>query len=44
LVFLNFPDNVRGAATPAGEPFGTRLETLYIALSLAPGDIDGKPF
>ena len=26
------------------KPFGARLETLYIALCVALGDIDGKPF
>ena len=36
--------NVHGAYAPASEPFGTRLETFYIALCVALGDIDGKPF
>src|SRR6202023_3661604 len=35
---------VQGAYAPASEPFGTRLETFYIALCVALGDIDGKPF
>jgi DNA-binding IclR family transcriptional regulator len=35
---------VHGAYAPAIEPFGTRLETFYIALCVALGDIDGKPF
>ena len=35
---------VHGAYAPASEPFGTRLETFYIALCAALGDIDGKPF
>jgi hypothetical protein len=35
---------VHGAYAPASEPFGTRLETFYIALCVALGDIDGKPF
>jgi hypothetical protein len=36
--------NVHGAYAPASEPFGTRLETFYVALCVALGDIDGKPF
>jgi DNA-binding IclR family transcriptional regulator len=35
---------VHGAYAPASEPFGTRLETFFIALCVALGDIDGKPF
>jgi hypothetical protein len=35
---------VHTAYAPAGEPFGTRLETFFIALCVALGDIDGKPF
>jgi DNA-binding IclR family transcriptional regulator len=35
---------VHGAYAPAHEPFGTRLETFFIALCVALGDIDGKPF
>jgi hypothetical protein len=35
---------VHGAYAPVSEPFGTRLETFYIALCVALGDIDGKPF
>ena len=35
---------VHGAYAPANEAFGTRLETFYIALCVALGDIDGKPF
>jgi biotin operon repressor len=29
---------------PVTEPFGTRLETLFVGLCVAIGDIDGKPF
>jgi hypothetical protein len=32
------------AYAPASELFGTRLETFYIALCVALGDIDDKPF
>jgi DNA-binding IclR family transcriptional regulator len=35
---------VHGAYAPASEPFDTRLETFYVALCVALGDIDGKPF
>jgi hypothetical protein len=35
---------VHGAYAPASERFGTRLETFYIALCVALGDIDDKPF
>jgi DNA-binding IclR family transcriptional regulator len=34
---------MHGAYAPAGEPFGTRLETFFIGLC-ALGDIDGRPF
>jgi hypothetical protein len=35
---------VHGTYAPAGEPFGTRLETFFIGLCVAVGDIEGKPF
>jgi hypothetical protein len=35
---------VHGAYAPVDEPFGTRIETLFIALCVAIGDMDGKPF
>ena len=35
---------VHGAYASASERFGTRLETFFIALCVALGDIDGKPF
>jgi DNA-binding IclR family transcriptional regulator len=35
---------VHGAYAPVSEPFGTRLETFFVALCVALGDIDGKPF
>ena len=35
---------VHRAYAPASEPFGTRLETFFIALCVALGYIDGKPF
>jgi DNA-binding IclR family transcriptional regulator len=35
---------VHGAYAPTNELFGTRLETFFIGLCVAVGDIDGKPF
>ena len=35
---------VHEAYAPASEPFGTRLETFFIAFCVALGDIGGKPF
>jgi hypothetical protein len=35
---------VHGTYAPVSEPFGTRLETFFIGLCVAIGDIDGKPF
>ena len=35
---------VHTAYAPASEPFGTRLETFFIGLCAALGQMDGKPF
>jgi hypothetical protein len=35
---------VHGAYAPVNEPFGTHIETFFIALCVAIGDMDGKPF
>ena len=35
---------VHGAYAPVTEPFGARLETFFIGLCVAVGDIDGKSF
>jgi hypothetical protein len=35
---------VHGTYAPVSEPFGARLETFFIGLCVAIGDIDGKPF
>jgi len=35
---------VHGAYAPVTEPFGTRLETFFIGLCVAVGDMEGKPF
>jgi hypothetical protein len=34
---------VHGAYSPVTEPFGARLETFFIGLCVAIGDMDGKP-
>jgi DNA-binding IclR family transcriptional regulator len=34
---------MHGAFAPAGEPFGTRMESFFIGLCIAIGDIDGTP-
>jgi DNA-binding IclR family transcriptional regulator len=35
---------VHGTYAPVSAPFGTRLETFFVGLCIAIGDIDGKPF
>jgi biotin operon repressor len=35
---------VQGAYAPADEPFGVRMETFFIGLCIAIGDIEGRPF
>ena len=35
---------VHGAYAPVNEPFGTRIETFFIAGCVAIGDLEGKPF
>jgi hypothetical protein len=36
--------NLHSSNAPATEPFGDRLETLFVGLCVALGQIDGKPF
>jgi DNA-binding IclR family transcriptional regulator len=36
--------SVHGAYAPPSEPFGSRLETFFIGLCLALGDLEGRPF
>jgi hypothetical protein len=43
-LMIDMMRTVHGAYAPANEPFGTRLETFFIALCVALGDIDGRPF
>jgi biotin operon repressor len=43
-LMIDLMQTVHGAYAPVSEPFGTRLETFFIGLCVAIGDIDGKPF
>ena len=43
-LMIDIMRTVHGAYAPASEPFGARLETFFIALCIAVGDLDGKPF
>ncbi len=43
-LMIDIMRTVHGAYAPVNEPFGARLETFFIALCVAIGDIDGKPF
>jgi DNA-binding Lrp family transcriptional regulator len=36
--------NLHGTYAPRSEAFGTRLETAFVGLCVAVGDMDGKPF
>lgn len=35
---------LHGHYAPANEPFGSRLETFFIGICVAVGDLEGKPF
>jgi biotin operon repressor len=43
-LMIDLMRTVHGAYAPATEPFGSRLETFFIALCVAIGDIEGRPF
>ena len=43
-LMIDIMRTVHGAYAPVTEPFGTRLETFFIAACVAIGDIEGKPF
>ena len=43
-LMIDIMRTVHGAYAPMTEPFGTRLETFFVGLCVAVGDIDGKPF
>jgi biotin operon repressor len=42
-LMIDLVRTVDGPYAPAGEPFGTRMESFLIGLCIAIGDIDGKP-
>ena len=43
-LMIDLMRTVHGAYAPVSEPFGTRLETFFVGLCVAIGDMDGKPF
>ena len=43
-LMIDIMRSIHNAYAPASEPFGARLETFFIGLCVAIGDIDGKPF
>jgi hypothetical protein len=43
-LMIDIMRTVHGTYAPVGEPFGTRLETFFVALCVAIGDMEGKPF
>ena len=43
-LMIDIMRTVHGAYAPVSEPFGSRLETFFVGLCVALGDIDGKPF
>jgi len=42
-LMIDIMRTLHSAYAPTGERFGTRLETFFIALCVALGDIEGKP-
>src|ERR1700754_2976967 len=43
-LMIDIMRSVHGAYAPASEPFGGRLETFFIGLCVALGQIEDKPF
>ena len=43
-LMIDIMRTVHGTYAPVSEPFGTRLETFFVGLCVAIGDMDGKPF
>ena len=43
-LMIDLMRTVHEAYVPASEPFGVRLETCFIGLCVAVGDLDGRPF
>jgi hypothetical protein len=42
-LMIDMMRTVHGTYAPVSEPFGTRLETFFVGLCVAIGDIEGKP-
>src|SRR6516164_5192436 len=43
-LMIDIMRTVHGAYAPVTESFGTRLETAFVGLCVAVGDMEGKPF
>jgi biotin operon repressor len=43
-LMIDIMRTLHGTYAPVNEPFGTRIETFFIALCVAVGDMDGKLF
>jgi biotin operon repressor len=43
-LMIDIMRTVHGTYAPVREPFGTRLETFFVGLCVAIGDMEGKPF
>jgi hypothetical protein len=43
-LMIDIMRTVHGAHAPVSEPFGTSLESIFIGLCVAIGDLEGKPF
>lgn len=43
-LMIDIMRSLHGTYAPTDEPFGTRLETVFIGLCVAFGQIEGKPF
>ena len=43
-LMIDIMRNLHGAYAPTTEPFGGRLETFFIGLCVALGEVEGRPF
>jgi hypothetical protein len=43
-LMMDIMRTVHGTYAPVSEPFGPRLETFFVGLCVAIGDMEGKPF
>ena len=43
-LMIDIMRGLHGAYAPASEPFGTRLETFFIGLCVALGELEERPF